>query len=127
MAKIAAIKNVLSPISEAKIIDAERRNPSSLREIIFIQLKYVFFSLERISNLVTKVAHLAVVCTSITSRVKVALSSKSRLSLSFYTHILLEQSQQSRQFERQLAKSREGRGGGEVSDVVFPAGRKRHF
>jgi len=26
---IAAIKNVLSPISEAKIIDAERRNPSS--------------------------------------------------------------------------------------------------
>ena len=38
MAKIAAIKNVLSPISEAKIIDAERRNPSSVREIIFIQL-----------------------------------------------------------------------------------------
>ena len=41
-----------------------------------------FFSLERISNVVTKVAHLAVVCTSITSRVKVALSSKSRRSLS---------------------------------------------
>lgn len=38
MAKIAAIKNVLSPISEAKIIDAERRNPSSsVREIIFIR------------------------------------------------------------------------------------------
>ena len=62
------------------------------------------------------------------TRVKVALSSKSRRSLSRIKRTnSLEQSQQSRQFERQLAKSREGRGGGEVSDVVFPAGRKRHF
>ena len=50
MAKIAAIKNVLSPISEAKIIDAERRNPSSCERDHFHSVKVRSFSLSRDSS-----------------------------------------------------------------------------
>jgi len=46
MAKIAAIKNVLSPISEAKIIDAERRNPSSLKEMFIFMYECKSFEFE---------------------------------------------------------------------------------
>ena len=54
---IAAIKNVLSPISEAKIIDAERRNPSSTMidcrfiVIVFLLNVVVIRSIEQSSQM----------------------------------------------------------------------------
>ena len=131
MAKIAAIKNVLSPISEAKIIDAERRNPSSVREIIFIRLKSntrVLFSLERISNCgVTKVAHERRVHVHHIARKSRALLSKSSKRSAFF-------SSSRGSLNGSLNGSSSRKAGKEEAEeksltrVVFPAGRKRrHF
>ena len=138
MAKIAAIKNVLSPISEAKIIDAERRNPSSVREIIFIRLKSntrVLFSLERISNCgVTKVAHERRVHIHHIARKSRALLSKSRRSLSLIKRSAFFSSSRGSlngSFKNGSSSRKAGKEEAEeksLTRVVFPAGRKRrHF